>query len=86
MLQLLLYTTSGCHLCEEAEDLLKVLGQHPQLKNRFNWKPVEISESDALIDQYGIRIPVIQLEADQSEIGWPMTMESLGEWIYQKLE
>ncbi|WP_062270224.1 glutaredoxin family protein [Endozoicomonas arenosclerae] len=84
MLHLFLYTTSGCHLCEHAEEFLNVLGQHPQLHNQFQWSPVEISESDALIESYGVRIPVIATE-DGQEIGWPLEMEQLGEWIYNHL-
>ncbi|WP_034841401.1 glutaredoxin family protein [Endozoicomonas numazuensis] len=84
MLHLSLYTTSGCHLCNHAEEFLNILGQHPQLHSQFQWSSVEISESDALIERYGVRIPVIGTD-NGDEIGWPFEMEQLGEWIYSCL-
>ncbi|WP_252179971.1 glutaredoxin family protein [Endozoicomonas sp. 4G] len=84
MLHLSLYTTSGCHLCDHAEEFLNILGQHPQLHNQFRWSTVEISTSDDLIERYGVRIPVIASEKGD-EIGWPFAMEQLGEWIFNQL-
>ncbi|MGB0360525.1 MAG: glutaredoxin family protein, partial [Endozoicomonas sp.] len=54
MKALLLYTTSGCHLCEEAVSVLNSLD--------FEWFPVEISTHDSLIERYGLRIPVIRVK------------------------
>ncbi|WOG25368.1 glutaredoxin family protein [Endozoicomonas sp. 8E] len=84
MLHLSFYTTSGCHLCDHVEEFLIILGQHPQLHSQFCWSAVEISVSDDLIEQYGVRIPVIATE-EGDEIGWPFEMEQLGEWIYNHL-
>ena len=36
---------------------------------------VEIAESEELMDQYGITIPVIR--ANDSEIGWPFSSDEL---------
>ena len=45
-----LFTTSGCHLCEQAEVLLKpVMNETRQLHLE------EISESDDLMSKYGLR-------------------------------
>ena len=72
-----LYTTSGCHLCEEAEKLLNKL----QASERIQWQPVEISDSDELIDRYGVRIPVVKEQGSQREIGWPFSLEELRCWV-----
>ncbi len=73
MKTLLLYTTAGCHLCEQAEALLLPVLDY--LKANFpegvSLKPVEISESEALVERYGIRIPVIRVEGQEEELGWP---------------
>lgn len=61
MRRLYLYTTEGCHLCEQAESMLNRLTQ----ASSYDWEAVEISVSDELIAQYGTRIPVVALEA-----GW----------------
>ena len=77
MKTLFLYTTSGCHLCEEAEKLLKKL----QASERIQWQPVEISDSDELIDRYGVRIPVVKEQGSEQEIGWPFSLEELRCWV-----
>ncbi|TGD73578.1 glutaredoxin family protein [Mangrovimicrobium sediminis] len=58
----ILYGTSACHLCEEAEALLLDLGAA--------YRKVDISETDELFQRYGVRIPVVQ-RADGEELGWP---------------
>ena len=77
MLKLHLYTTVGCHLCEEAEKLLIISG--------VKWRPVEISEDDELVERYGIRIPVLGLLTSSnqtvSELGWPFSQQDLAQWL-----
>jgi hypothetical protein len=34
---------------------------------------VDISLSDALIEKYGVRIPVIRFSDSEAELGWPFT-------------
>ncbi|KEI71778.1 glutaredoxin family protein [Endozoicomonas elysicola] len=78
MIQLTLYTTSGCHLCEEAEEMLNFL----QGQQVCRWAAIEISEDDRLVDLYGVRIPVIATEEGR-ELGWPFTLEALNDWLIQ---
>lgn len=54
MIRLTLYTTLGCHLCQQLEGLLVSLCHEP-----VEWTRVEISEDDALMARYGVRIPVL---------------------------
>jgi len=75
--QLYLYTTSGCHLCEKAEEILVALASEGVLE----WQAVEISDSDELVERYGIRIPVIRPVNDTSELGWPFDREDLRNWL-----
>jgi len=73
---LILYTTLGCHLCEQAEQLIEPLlvpGQSVSL--------VDISESDELMDRYGIRIPVVSRPDNDSEIGWPFNEKQFLEFL-----
>ena len=55
MITVQLYTTLGCHLCEQALALLKTLS--PELN--LSIEEIEIADSDELVDRYGIRIPVV---------------------------
>jgi predicted DCC family thiol-disulfide oxidoreductase YuxK len=73
MTQLVLYTTSHCHLCEQALELLiKLKEQQP-----IQWLAKEISGDDGLIEKYGIRIPVIQRVDNQSELNWPFSEDDI---------
>jgi len=71
-----LYTTLGCHLCEEAEALLTHL-QREGLHIKVT--PVEIADSPELVDQYGIRIPVVRVA--ERELGWPFTLDTLRNFL-----
>ena len=61
-MSLTLYTSPGCHLCEQAEEMLDYLGV------AFN--AVDISRDVDLIRIYGVRIPVLQ-RSDKAELGRP---------------
>ena len=65
-------TTLGCHLCEQAEQLLTAL-QADGLE--MDIVPVEIANDEVLMDRYGIRIPVVRVS--DRELGWPFNLETL---------
>lgn len=58
-----LYGTQCCHLCDEAKALLHAAGVE------FDY--VDIVDDDALLEPYGMRIPVIQRTDTNAELGWP---------------
>jgi hypothetical protein len=66
---LVLYGTSGCHLCDQAEALLKTAAGARAL----DWRYVDIALDDALVARYGSRIPVL-LARDGRELGWPFSL------------
>ena len=74
--QFTLYGTSACHLCEVAEEMLQQLGEcAPGLA----FTKVDISDSDALFQRYGVRIPVLA-DPGGRELDWPFTPEQL--WAF----
>lgn len=75
MKTLILYTTSACHLCELAEELISTTLDF----NTLQVEAVDIAESDALIERYGIRIPV--LCDGPRELGWPFDQAQLRAFI-----
>ena len=78
MAQVLLYTTVGCHLCEQAEGVLQAaLASNPDLQ----WSPVEISEDPALVSAYGLRIPVIRLQGRDEDLGWPLDEAAVTDYL-----
>ena len=67
-----LFTTLGCHLCEQAHaQLLSLIDEGMDLSIEL----VEIADSEELMDRYGITIPVIQMEG--RELGWPFSADAL---------
>jgi len=64
---LYLYSTSACHLCELALQVIDAV-LHPEY---FEKTIVDIADSDDLIEQYGTRIPVLKVVRTGEELGWP---------------
>ncbi len=73
MKQLFLMSTSGCHLCEVAAGIL-ISSMDPAL---YLVDEVDIADDDALVERYGVRIPVLVDEASGAELGWPFDQERL---------
>ena len=67
MRELVLYNTLGCNLCELAKEQIEPLLSDYQLL----LKEVDIADDAALLERYGIRIPVIRLNATINELDWP---------------
>ena len=60
---LALYTTCGCHLCEQAEVLLQHWATQIDV--------IEIANDTELLDRYGVRIPVLRRIDSGKELDWP---------------
>ena len=71
--RLVLFTTAGCHLCEQAAELLEELGK----ARAIAVDSVDIATETSLVDAYGIRIPVVKNCVTGKEIGWPFQMRDL---------
>ncbi len=72
-MELTLYSTEGCHLCDEAESLLQAeRGVRPALA----WVVVDIAGDDDLFERYGWLIPVIK-DGQGRELRWPFDGEAL---------
>ncbi|ODN65912.1 MULTISPECIES: glutaredoxin family protein [Methylophaga] len=72
MITLQLFSTAGCHLCELAFEQVKSLPNADQI----NLQIVEIGDDDGLVEQYGIRIPVLKFP-DNSELNWPFEQHNI---------
>lgn len=79
MKTLILYSTLGCHLCEDAKTLAWPVLQH--FGYRLN--EVDIADDDRLIERYGVRIPVVRREDSTLELGWPFTQEQLAQLLME---
>ncbi|MGM0913978.1 MAG: glutaredoxin family protein [Pseudomonadota bacterium] len=78
MIQLTLYTTLGCHLCQQLEGLLGQLCRESVVLER-----VEISEDEGLMVRYGVRIPVLA-DASGSELDRGFEPARLAAWLGER--
>lgn len=65
----LLYGTKGCHLCDNAEQLL----MQAQCVLPITWQYIDIALDESLVTQYGSKIPVLVISAGQ-ELNWPFSL------------
>lgn len=77
-MHLRLYTTLGCHLCGALETWLERLASEPVTLER-----IEISESDALMRRYGVRIPVL-VDGEGGELERGFEPERLAQWLAER--
>lgn len=78
MSMLILYTTAGCHLCEDAEAILKYCQSY---RADISWQLLDIADDETLVQQYGLRIPVIRSNKTGAELGWPFDPGQLMEFV-----
>lgn len=62
-MKFVLYHTAGCHLCEEAQQILTSQG--------VSIKLIDIAGDVSLEARYERRIPVLACEEGGAELGWP---------------
>ena len=68
--------TSGCHLCDIAEKLVRRVAPPLGVKILI----VDIADNDTLVDQYGMSIPVLISEQNQV-LCWPFDEQRLVLWL-----
>jgi hypothetical protein len=69
---LILYSTEGCHLCDNAERLLRSM---PELR-RTTVDVVDIANDATLFSRYGTSIPVVATHAG-AELAWPFNADDV---------
>jgi hypothetical protein len=47
----------------------------------ITWRKTDIANDDALIEAYGVRIPVLLNISTSKELGWPFDEQALFEWL-----
>jgi glutaredoxin len=56
-----LYARDGCHLCDEARRVIEDIRRTAP----FDFTEIDIETDDALIREYGIRIPVVAIDGEE---------------------
>jgi hypothetical protein len=72
-MQLHLYSTSHCHLCEQAEAILVDLA----LSHDLSWTVIEIADDANLLSRYELSIPVLTRLDTGHEIAWPFNKDTV---------
>ncbi len=72
-----LYTTSHCHLCEQAESLLRCLA----LDHDLQWSVIDIAENADLLADYELKIPVLHKLDTGHELCWPFSKSAIVQLI-----
>ena len=77
----MLYTSIGCHLCEQALAVVE------PLLSQFDLvlQQVEIADSEAMMALYGVRIPVLSLESAVQELAWPFDAQDFVRYVQSSL-
>ena len=73
-MRLMLFGTSGCHLCEQAEIIIKAC--EPD-----GVETVDIAEQEQWQEQYAVRIPVLYDPETKQELGWPFDLAEVEGFI-----
>ena len=73
MIKLYLFSTLGCHLCEDALALLA-----PYLDQGLaQVEEIDIADSDELMSLYGVSIPVLKRQDNSEQLYWPFDNDKL---------
>ncbi len=73
ILNITLYGTEHCHLCEQAHTiLLEVAKQYP-----CHIEKIDIAFDAQLLDMYQTRIPVVVVDNIKRSLDWPFTYADL---------
>ena len=75
MRKLILFYQPECHLCDEAEAVLHAAGRGG------SYLKVDIETDLELLKQYGIHVPVLKRDDDQTELYWPFDQAGLATFL-----
>lgn len=77
-MSVVLYTTVGCHLCEQARELVSTVAPDITL-TLVDVAEDDVAEDDELLARYGERIPVLMKEG--RELGWPFGLLDVQQFL-----
>jgi len=79
IIQLIFYGSEGCHLCDQAYELLMPAMAQKRIMVTYR----DILEDSSLEERYSLRIPVIQDAASEQELDWPFDTDELDAFLEQ---
>lgn len=79
-MQVILYHTSGCHLCELAEQQIEVF-KATHKPESFSTRKVDIADDGELVALYGVRIPVLKITDTGAALDWPFDADDVAAFV-----
>lgn len=76
---LYLYSTSCCHLCEQASEILSQLSAAESL----TVEKIDIADDNDLLQRYGFKIPVLHHAASGELLCWPFSEADIIQFLHQ---
>jgi len=77
-LELELYGTSACHLCELAE---AVLAEMMVQESTWQIELIDIADDDVALERYALKIPLLRRVIDGRELAWPFDATSVHQFV-----
>lgn len=75
MAKFILYHTEGCHLCDQAYDLIL------QVIPEEGIERMDIVSSEILMARYQTIIPVLERQGDEQQIKWPFDVNQIQQLV-----
>ena len=72
-MELVLYSTDHCTLCDQA---LELLFSMPELAGQ-PLRVVDVATDDELLERFGERLPVLELYGADTRIDWPFDAQAV---------
>lgn len=83
MINLLLFGTSGCHLCDDAHQLIIASVFSKQAK--IDCQVIDIIKHEQWLKKYSLRIPVLYHPDSEAELAWPFDAQQLDDFLSEIL-
>ena len=81
--EIILYTTFGCHLCEQVEAMIFALNEKKNLTKTHEVIAFDIIDDEKILEEYRTTIPVLKNRTTNEKLFWPFSFEELEEWLYR---
>ena len=75
MAKFILYHTDGCHLCDQAYDLILQVIPEEGIERK------DIVSSEILMSRYQTIIPVLERQGDEQQIKWPFDVNQIQQLV-----
>lgn len=84
---LLFYTTEGCHLCDQALQVLNTAASSEQLPgNQIAIEMVDVALDESAFERFGERIPVLEDDGTGALLCWPFDEIAATQYLLCYLE